>query len=281
MPSPSMLFIIKSGLFSISLLFFLACSSGHPQDDDDLESTESVNAASDSQKVSAQQVFNTIPGRQTILSLVQQSSAEYNFTFLNNPDDLNKYTLESCKALNLGAYGADLIVTGVFEQTQESMLFMKCVSTLAKGLGISNAFDEKMIDRIEHNKQNRDSTLEIISQSFQHASAHLKANGRPGTSSLIVAGAWVEGFYIACHTAKETQHEGSIQEIIEQKKSLGFLVELLESSNVSEDATYLVSDLKSLKKIIDAKNTSSLRVDDLKDLDEKITEIRTKIITTT
>ena len=176
-------------------------------------------------------------------------------------------------------YGADLNVTNVFEQTQESMLFLKCVNILAKNLGVSTAFDEKMVNRMEANKENRDSTMEIISQSFKNADTYLKANGRPGTSALIVAGAWIEGIYIACQTAKDTKSEEVVKEIFSQTESLKHLIELLMASKLSVDSDYIIADLKSIQALCIAKVDAHYTLDALKELDAQITGLRTKVIT--
>lgn len=276
-----MLNTIKSFFVIVTCsLFIYACNSGKSDDIDDTLSDDTNTTTLDSQKISAQNVFNAIPARTEILNLTQGANAEYNPMILNNPDDASKYLLESSRALNLGVYGTDLNVTSVFEQTQESITFFKSVSSISKSLGLSNCFDEKMGDRMEANKDNRDSTLEIISQSFKNADSYLKANGRPGTSSLIVAGAWIEGLYIACNTAKETKNEAIVKKIWEQAESLKYLVELMESSQVPREAEYLLPDLKALKTVFDSKTATTNTIESLKDIDSKVTAIRTKVIST-
>lgn len=265
-------------LIIISALLLLSCGGNKQEDIGDVAIDSSNDMPLDSQKISAQNVFNAIPGRSEILNLIQQSKAEYNVDALNSPYDVNKYTLESSKALNLGVYGSDLNAANVFEQNQESITFFKCVSSLAKGLGISNCFDEKMGDRMEANKENRDSTLEIISQSFKNADKFLKANGRPGTSSLIVAGAWIEGLHLACITANDTKNEAIVKAIFEQNESLKYLIELLEASKLSEESSYLITDLKALKTLFDAKTDKAFTIQSLAALQAKNTEIRTKVI---
>lgn len=269
---------IKTSLLILTVAAFFSACGDKAEETDDIVADTPTDIALDSQKISAQNVFNAIPGRTEIINLTQEAQAEYNAQVLNNPDDVNKYSLESSKALNLGVYGSDLNVTGVFEQTQESMLFLKCVNILAKSLGVSNAFDERMVDRMEANKENRDSTLDIISQSFRNADSYLKANGRPGTSSLIVAGAWIEGFYTACNTAKETKSEAVVKAIFNQKESLGYLIELLEASKIAEESKYIIADLADLKKTLDAKADKTFTLGSLKEADSKVTALRTKVI---
>ena len=265
-------------LINTTAILFFSCGNSNQEEVDDSDDEISFTGI-DSQKISAQNVFNTISTRATIIELTKLSGAEYNVLFLNNPDDVNKYLLESSQALNLGVYGADLNAASIYDQTQETMLFFKCVSVLAKSIGVSNSFDENMGDRMTSNQENRDSTLSIISQAFKTANITLRKNNRPGTSTLLVVGAWVEGIYIACKTAKETNSEPIVKEIFAQKESLINLIELVRSSNISPNANYIINDLIAVKSIYDLKNDGTNSLNSLKELDSKITEIRTKIIT--
>jgi hypothetical protein len=268
---------IKNTLIVCSISIFLFSCGDSKKDEIDETDDVASETKLDSQKISAQNVFNAIPGRKQIIDLTSKAQAEYNAEVLNNPDNVNTYALESTQALNLGTYGSDLNVTGVFEQTQESMLFLKCVNMLAKNLGVSSAFDEKMVDRMTVNKDNRDSTMEIISQSFKKADKYLKENGRPGTSSLIVAGAWIEGVYLACNTAKETKSEDVVKEIFSQTESLKYLIELLEASKINQDASYIIPDLKNAQTIFISKTDGKYTLEALAELDKAITTLRTKI----
>lgn len=274
-----MLLNIKLFLLIGSTALICSACGGGKQDEIDVSDSDVDIVGLDSQRISAQNVFNTISSRSTIMQLTAHAGAQYNVQFLNNPDEVNKYSLESSRALNLGVYGADLNVASIYNQTQETMLFFKCVSILAKSIGVSNSFDENMGDRMTANQENRDSTLSIISQAFKSADATLRKNNRTGTSSLLIAGAWIEGLYVACQTAKETNDEPIVKEIFVQKESLTNLIELLKSSKVSDEAAYIVAGLQSMKMMMDEKTDTAFTVDALKKIDIKITELRTKIIT--
>ena len=264
-------------LVNCVIILFSACG-GNKEDIADTYDDSSLTVGLDSQKISAQNVFNTIPSREILLDLIKLANTEYHAQYLNNPDNVDKYLLESSKALNLGVYGADLNVASIYDQTQESMLFFKCVNIIAKSIGVSDSFDENMGDRMNANQSNRDSTLNIISQAFKSADNTLRKNGRPGTSSLLVAGAWIEGLYVACQTAKETKNEAIVEEIFKQKESLTHLIDLIEASKVSDEVAYILTDLQDVKRIMESKNDKVYTVNALKELDTKITEIRNKII---
>ncbi len=273
-----MLLKIKLFFLTTSVVLLISSCGGNKQEELNTTDDEIQTVGLDSQKISAQNVFNTISSRANILELTKLSNSEYNVQLLNNPNDVSRYLLESSRALNLGVYGADLNVASIYDQTQESMLFFKCVSIIAKSIGVSNSFDENMGDRMTANQSNRDSTLSIITKAFKSADETLRKNNRPGTSSLLVAGAWIEGLYIACQTAKETKNEPIVKEIFAQKESLDNLMELLLSSKLPDETAYVLEDLKAVKLIIDSKTDNVFTLNAMKELDTKITDLRTKII---
>jgi hypothetical protein len=273
-----MLLKIKLFFLTTSVVLLISSCGGNKQEELNTTDDEIQTVGLDSQKISAQNVFNTISSRTTILELTKLSNAEYNVQLLNNPNDVSRYLLESSRALNLGVYGADLNVASIYDQTQESILFFKCVSIIAKSIGVSNSFDENMGDRMTANQSNRDSTLSIITQAFKSADETLRKNNRPGTSSLLVAGAWIESLFVACQTAKGTKNEPIVKEIFAQKESLDNLMELLLSSKLPDETAYVLQDLKAVKLIIDSKTDNVFTLDAMKELDTKITDLRTKII---
>ncbi|MDQ3048900.1 MAG: hypothetical protein M3R27_15225 [Bacteroidota bacterium] len=279
----------------------VACGSSG-SDADAVDGSDSVSAEDKVKDTKAQNVFYSIPSPIETTSLLKSAGARYNSKFLNPIENVSKYSSVTSKALNLGVYGSDLSFTSIFDQTQESLLYLRCTNKLAAGLGISGAFDESTTSRLESNMDNRDSLLGIISDSYWTADAYLKENGQPGVSSLIVAGGWIEGLYIATQIAKSTNNEGIITRIGEQKLSLDNLIALLEAYK-SENAgiAEVITSLTPLKKIYDEipvtasetevktdtetkvttignNSTFKLTPEQLKRITEKTTEIRNKII---
>lgn len=281
-------------------LAFVACSSNSGTSTE--ESVDTANTEVKVKDVNAQNVFYSIPSPIETTTLLKAAGAKYNAKILNPIENVSKYASVASKALNLGVYGSDLSFTSIFDQTQESMLYLRCTNNLATGLGITGAFDETTTARIEANLQNRDSLLAIISDSYWSADAYLKDNGQPGVSAFIVAGGWIEGLYIATQIAKTTKNAGVVTRIGEQKLSLDNLIALLDSYKSDNEAIPdLLKQLNELKKIYDGipaastetttttnvekgvttiGNESSFSVspEQLKLITDKSTEIRNKII---
>jgi hypothetical protein len=261
-----------------SALFF-ACSSNKNNDEETLADSNETTQVIEQQKINAQNVFTSIPGPEELSSLIAQTNLDYDASLLNNPDNLSKYTSDNFKAINLGLYGADMVYTNVYEQAQESMLYLKCVNSLCRSLGITGAFDEKTGERLQDNKENKDSLLSIVSKSFSKADEFLRENQRPGTSSLMVAGGWIEGLYLSGKVAEQAKTKKLIQKMSQQKKSLSDLITLLENAKVTGDGAFVLDGLKDLlvsyQKIAD---NSTMSDEMLAEINAKVFALRAKLI---
>lgn len=279
---------------------FVSCGSSTDTADD--ETIDTASADTKVKDVKAQNVFYSIPSPIETTTLLKAAGAKYNAKYLNPIENVSNYSSVASKALNLGVYGSDLSFTSIFDQTQESMLYLRCTNKLATGLGISGAFDETTTSRIESNMQNRDSLLAIISDSYWNADSYLKENGQPGVSALIVAGGWIEGLYIATQIANATKNEAIVARIGEQKLSLENLIALLDSyKGDNEGVAEVLNSMIELKTIFDqipvtaAETTATtdatkalttlgngstfrLTPQQLKQISDKSAEIRNKII---
>ena len=258
---------------------FFACSSNKTNDEEILADSNETTQVIEQQKINAQNVFTSIPGPEELSSLIAQTNLDYDASLLNNPDNLSKYSSDNFKAINLGLYGADMVYTNVYEQAQESMLYLKCVNSLCRSLGITGAFDEKTGERLQDNKENKDSLLSIVSKSFSRADEFLRENQRPGTSSLMVAGGWIEGLYLSGKVAEQAKTKRLIQKMSQQKKSLSDLITLLENAKVTGDATFVLQGLKDLQVSYEKIPDNTTMSDEmLAEINKKVFELRAKLI---
>jgi hypothetical protein len=270
---------------TITLPFLFSSCSSNPDTQDDMDSDTVKTVVDVRVKANAQNIFNSIPDPKKLTDMISDANMEYDGSLLNNPDKYTSYGTDDFKALNLGVYGTDLSFTSLFEQTQESMLYLKCVNQLCKGLGISGVFDERTTDRIDANKDNRDSLLDIISKSFWEADRFLKENQRGHSSALLIAGGWIEGIYLADKLAINSKSRKITDEIIKQKSSLKDLIALMEAYPPGEDTKFLLDDLRTLLTPLEDLSVKVAALDKkaevdpalFKDLDERIIVIRKKI----
>ncbi|MCW3086309.1 MAG: hypothetical protein JWP12_3675 [Bacteroidetes bacterium] len=236
----------------IALAATVSSCGSTASDNENVAGTDTAANVNSGKDTKAQNVFYSIPSPIETTSLLKAAGAKYNASYLNPIENVSKYSTAASRALNLGIYGSDLSFTSIFDQTQESMLYLRCTNKLATSLGISGAFDESTTSRIESNLENRDSLLTIISDSYWNADSYLKENGQPGVSALIIAGGWIEGLYIATKIAGDTKNADIVTRIGEQKLSLDNLVALLESYKSSNDGVNdMYNQFSELKKIYD------------------------------
>ena len=98
--------------------------------------------------------------------------------------------------------------------------------------------------RMEENINNKDSLLQLISDSYWLADSYLKENDRSNLSALIISGGWIEGVYIATKLAETNATKELLARIAEQKLSLPHLLSIVdEYKGDDSDVNDVYSDL--------------------------------------
>jgi hypothetical protein len=225
-----------------------ACGGTQPQQDPLVVDQQDTTVQSTRAR-KTRNIFYNIPSPMETAALLKKAGAQYNGKILNDVKNVDLYTSASKQALNLGIYGADLSYASVFNQTQESMFYSAASRKLADRLGVTTAFDDATLERMERNMNNRDSLLNIISETYWEMDAYLKENGRDNISALLIAGGWVEGLYIASQVALTSDSPEMRQRIAEQKLSLQDLLSLLETYDQDDVLRPVHADLKALEQL--------------------------------
>jgi hypothetical protein len=262
--------LLKSILMALTFTFF-ACGS-----DTGEETTEPVDTASAQQKIgNAQKIFYSIPSPIEMAGLIKKAGASYDKNILNDINNVSKYTATTSKALNLGVYGADLSYTSIYDgNAQESILYLKCSKNLADALGISGAFTEKTVERVQSNYGNKDSLMNIISDAYFITDEFLQEDQRGAVSSLVIAGGWIEALYLGTRLVKSTKDNAELtMRLAELKGSLDNLISMLESHKDVQAVTSVMPGLKSLKEVYDGIQVSSTAPTVKTDTTSKVTTI--------
>lgn len=234
-------------IIGISLLLLSACGEGTTKPQDTLTVDTVQDPAQEARARRTRNIFHNIPSPMETASLLKKAGAEYDRNILNDVKRADNYTAASSQALNLGIYGADLSYASVYNNTQESMLYTSCVQKLAKKLDVSSAFDEHVVSRMEKNRNERDSLLNIISEAYWNVDGYLKENDRDHISALMMAGGWMEGLYIATQVTALHDTPELRQRIAEQKLPLKDLIELVSNYSTDDQAlANVLADLKAL-----------------------------------
>lgn len=208
-----------------------------------------------------QEVINyPIPTAYEVTNLINRSGAAYVIGITNPIDKAERYLTESQKALNIGIYGADLAYVSTYNMKQETMNYMKALKKLVDDLNISTNFNTSLARKIEDNIDNKDSLINIITDSFHDTYAFLVNNGKDDLSLMILTGTWVEGLYLTTQVATTSVKPTDMLQIVaNQKQSLNTLVELLEKNVQNPEIAKLLLTLKPIRdEYDDVKNKVSM-----------------------
>lgn len=264
------------------LALFFSCNNSNENKnnlkEDDLDiSIDTTGNYEHSKKV--KKIFYNVPSPIEMTNIMQKAGAEFNPKILNKIDNVDGYILVNKMALNLGVYGADLSYTRIFDQIQMSVNILSSIRKLSDGLGIPQDKGSFAVNRIEENLNNRDSLLQIISDTYASADLYLKENDRGATAALIVTGGWVEGLYIATNIVGDSTdyNKEILNRIGEQKFSVNNLVELLKIyKDEDEDIKRCFPKILDLKSTFDKVKIEYTKGEVLTDSKKKLTTITSK-----
>jgi hypothetical protein len=244
-----------SALFMILMMVLAGCASDKSRtsrDEFGLDTTE-ISADLMDDISSAKQIFYSLPSPLETAMLIKTAGAAYNEDLLNPVENVDNYTTNRSRALNLGIYTTDLSFASLFDQTQTSIKYMNAAKSMADGLGILDAIDNSTIERLEENINNRDMIMDIISETFMNSSSFLTENDRPALASMVLVGGWIEGLYIATNLVGDQPiHDNKLVErIVDQKLSFDIVMKLLDDNKDNEDVANLLTDINEIKTTFD------------------------------
>lgn len=202
---------------------------------------------------------------------------------LNPTENVKVYTTSKSKAVNMGVYGAELNYVIHFSQTQYSMKYMLASKQLADQIGVAMAFNQQLISEYQTNVENKDSLINIIFTVYDNAKRMLQNEEQFMLSALVIVGSWVENMYITTTMFDQTNNSALksklITKVIEQKEYLQKLIDAVvvldEGDNVF--VTEIIQELKGVNEMYETFGERVLSESDVKQLQEKIAVLRSKI----
>jgi hypothetical protein len=201
----------------------------------------------------AEKIFNALPSPLESAMLIKSADARFDAALLNPVANGNNYVTNKSMALNLGIYTCDLSFASLYEQTQLIIDYMNAAKKMADGLGILKAIEQSTIDRLEENINNSEVIMEIVSETFMNSSSYLEDNGQAAIASMVLVGGWFEGLYISTQLVdmKDFNSNKLVSRIIDQKLTIGILMNLLESSKGNPAVDELIVQVSKLKVVFD------------------------------
>ncbi len=271
-------------LLGLMLIFVVSsCKSDRSKDaitvsTDELATDSTVTAGIQSVK----QIFYSLPSPLETALILKRSGAKYNEEILNPVENVSRYNTNKSMALNLGIYSTDLSYASLFDQTQATIKFMTASKKMAENLGILNAIDNAVIQRLEENVNNREVIMETISETFLNTNSILEEDDRVAVGSIILVGGWLEGLYIATSLVGDVNSTDNelVDRIVDQKFSLETVLNLLNQNIENPDVKDIYNDIAELKKIYDEVQISVSKVEVVQDSKSKVATLSSKNVVT-
>jgi hypothetical protein len=268
--------MITACVAMITVLFTACTGAKKGKKADQLELTQIEKAAVEEE---VREFVYPLPTSYEIVEMLNKIEAAYIFDLTNNPMNADKYFTEKSKAVNLGVYGGDLSYASTYNQKQETIDFIEASRKLLEGLDLQAAVREDLPEKVEANENNKEVLIQLITDSFYDTYEFLHKNNRAPISALIMAGAWVEGVYIATHISEETFNSVEMVEIIlKQKDPLVKLMKIMDDYKTDEGVAETINDLSVLAEIYDEIEATAITKEQMIRIAEESLKVRQKFV---
>lgn len=242
--------LIKSLAFLFfSTLILSSCSDSTPAVDTDID--EQVEETIEETNQLAE-ISYSVPTPNELFEIVKLLGGELNIDLINSLENKDSYVDLKSKALNFGVYSADLGYMSCFSNGIDFLKYTKAVENLGTELGISEVFDQKLMNRIESNEENFDSLFTISNQTYYDSYLFLEENRKGQELSLIIIGGYIESLYIISKLVTVYSDDNPIIEKIGDQRLvleniIDFCAQYADEIAVSE----ALSDLIVLQKVFE------------------------------
>lgn len=251
---------VHQPLFYLVVTLVLSLASCSKSGEDKNQNSKEFDEANESLQHQIDEVAYNIPPPSEIPYLLQATGAEFNANLLNSREKVDQYTTRNDKAaLNLGVYAADIGYLTSYDKTQEAIDYLTACKTLSDHLGLIGTFDAELLEKFEENISNKDSLTRLLDRTIKESEEYLRDDSRNKLSSLVVAGSFIEGLFIATGLIKSYPKNilpednrnlvltPLMRVVLEQKGSVSEMVKMLEAAEQTETITTIYKDFKELE----------------------------------
>lgn len=244
-------------LLMVTAMLASCSKSGETQQ----QNAREFDEASDSLNDQIEEFTYNIPPPSEIPYLLQATGAEFNQGLVNSREKVDQYTSQNDKAaLNLGVYAADIGYLTSYDKTQEAIDYLTACKTLSDDLGLIGTFDAALLEKFEKNISQKDSLTRLLDRTIKESREYLRDDSRNKLSSLVIAGSFIEGLYIATGLIKSYPKNilpednrnlvltPLMRVVLDQKSSVSEMVKMLDDAEQTETITAIKEDFKELEK---------------------------------
>lgn len=245
---------IIAGLLCASVAMF-AASCGGSSDENEVTNVE-ITDSTDTEVVTEEDnrtVEYSVPTPNELFEIIKLQGGEQQTNLVNPLENSENYVDQKSKSINFGVYSADVAYLSCFGIGTDFLKYFKKIEELGEELGISGAFDEEMMDRIENNEGDSDSLFAISNDTYYDSYFYLEENDKGVELSLIMAGGYVESLYIICNLVETYSDDDPIvQKIGDQKVVLENLIDFISEYADDASVSEVIGDMMDLSDVFEA-----------------------------
>jgi hypothetical protein len=219
-------FINQGYLLSLLVVIFFLNSCGSPSRQEKSDRQETILDSADLQIRFKNLVF-CLPSPHRVTKYFIDNQMDFESELALAPTANPSYLTNFEKALHVGIYGTNQGYQVLFDKDHDSLsLFLK-VKDLINSLGLLDAVNQESLLKIEKRNFSPDTILYFISNSYREVNTFAQSQNKQGLSALIIAGGWVESFYLLTEMQARNQNKNLGYMIVEHKSALDNLIKIL------------------------------------------------------
>lgn len=219
-----------------------------------------------------------LPTSAEVIKMLTDLEVGYRVGLTNPVENSKKYFESSTRAINLGAYGADLSYATLYNQQQSVIDYLDAIGSLANELNMSKIYNQDLYPKLKQNFDNKDELVKLLTATFNDTYSYLADNDQQPLALLVVGGAWVEGMYLTTQVSEAAYQVAGISRVLlEQKKSFEKYIEITQPYLSDASVGDFVKKLDPVKKVYEGIGTS-LTEQNIKDITRVIVNLREDLI---
>jgi hypothetical protein len=275
--------MLKKIIFSFTVsavVMMISCKSKEETVKDYQETTDTLssNVRADMNLIRA-----GIPSPILITKQIAKAGYTYNKGVLNSSGKASGYATKFQSASNLGVYGADFGYVAGYAQSSDVLEYVAQIAKLAKTVGVESAFSDDFGNKVSANVSKDDTLMDVIEDAYAKAERNLRSNDRVSTASLIIAGGWIEGLYLACEIISTKPRDAKSMEayrtVYDQVYAYQYVIDLLTQYKKDADCAKMLEELKPLTDIMTTYGKNpKFGQGDLAKIKDAVAPVRAKIV---
>ena len=169
-----------------------------------------------------------MPTPNELFAIVRQLNGKGQKSAMSAAPKADRFATLSGRALNFGVYATDMVYASNFKLTSEVVRYYLACKDLGGQLGLANAFNSDVQQRLEKNLTHGDSLDVLANDAYYNAYQKLQAEQMGPTLALVLAGGWVESMHLVMAQLNGfDENSPLLARIAEQKVSLEQLIDMM------------------------------------------------------